>query len=159
MIRFITAAALVLTCSATAIAADGADAAATLASSAAAVAPALAADVDWALPAVHIGRASRGAVLPSLYVSLAGLQAYDAYSTVTGLRRGAVEANGVMKNVAGNPAALLGVKAGVTAASIVLAERLWKQNRRVAAIATMIATNGVMAAVAARNGSVLRAQR
>src|SRR5437667_5340415 len=102
MVRFITAAALVLTCSATAttaIAADGADAAATLASGAAAVAPALAADVDWALPAVHIGSASRGAVLPALYISLAGLQAYDAYSTVTGVRRGAVEANGLMKNV------------------------------------------------------------
>ena len=128
--------------------------------SVAAVVPALAADVDWALPAVHIGAgASRGSVLPSLYVSLGALQAFDGYSTTTGLRRGATEANGMMKNVAGNPAAMWIVKGGVTAVSIYAAERLWKQNRRVAAIATMVATNGLMAMVAARNASLLRAQR
>ena len=126
----------------------------------AAAAPALAADVDWALPAVHIGAgASRGSILPSLYVSLGALQAFDGYSTTTGLRRGATEANGVMKNVAGSPAAMWIAKGGITAASIYAAERLWKQNRRVAAIATMVATNGLMAMVAARNASVLRVQR
>ena len=122
--------------------------------------PALAADVDWALPAVHIGAgASRGSILPSLYVSLGALQAFDGYSTTTGLRRGATETNGMMKNVAGNPASMWIVKGGVTAVSIYAAERLWKRNRRVAAIATMVATNGLMAMVAARNASVLRAQR
>jgi len=121
--------------------------------------PALAADVDWSLPAIHVESASRGSVLPSLYASLAGLQAFDGYSTLVGVRRGAVETNGIIKNVAGNPAALWAVKAGATTASIFVAERLWKQNRRMAAIATMVATNGLMAAVAARNASVLRAQR
>jgi len=115
-----------------------------------------AADVELSLPTINY---SRGAVLPTLYVSLAGLQAYDVYATTTGLRRGAVEANGVMKNVAGNPAAMWAVKAGVTTATIVIAEQLWKQHRRTAAIVTMIASNGLMAVVAARNASVLRAQR
>ena len=115
-----------------------------------------AADVELSLPTINY---SRGAVLPTLYVSLAGLQAYDVYATTTGLRRGAVEANGVMKNVAGNPAAMWAVKAGVTTATIVIAEQLWKQHRRTAAIVTMIASNGLMAVVASRNASVLRAQR
>ena len=44
-----------------------------------------AADVELSLPTINY---SRGAVLPTLYVSLAGLQAYDVYATTTGLRRG-----------------------------------------------------------------------
>ena len=158
MIRLTATVALVLTFSGIpAFAADG-DNAATVSGAAAAVAS-VAADVDWARPSTYVGDLSRGGVLPSLYVSLAGLQAYDGYSTITGLKRGAVETNGIMKNVAGNPAAMFAMKAGVTAASILMAERLWKQNRRTAAIVTMIATNGLMAAVAARNASVLRAQQ
>ena len=161
MNRFAAATVLMLTIAAIpASAAERADAATGAGQGVAAAVPALAADVDWALPAVHIGAgASRGSVLPSLYVSLGALQAFDGYSTTTALRRGATEANGLMKNVAGNPAAMWIVKGGVTAASIYAAERLWKQNRRVAAIATMVATNGLMAMVAARNASVLRAQR
>ena len=103
--------------------------------------------------------ASRGPVLPSLYASLAALQAFDAYSTSSALKRGAVEANPMMKSIAGNSAALWAVKGGTTAASIYFAERLWKQNRRMHAIALMAATNGLMATVAARNASVLRQLR
>jgi hypothetical protein len=160
MIRLTATVALVLTVSVMpAYAADrnADDAAAVSGSVAGAVAP-LAADVDWSLPAVHVGDSSRG-VLPALYVSLAGLQAYDGYSTIRGLRQGAVETNGIVKGVAGNPAAMWAMKAGVTTASVVIAERLWKQNRRTAAIVTMVATNGLMAVVAARNAAVLRAQR
>jgi len=158
MNRLTAAAALVLTL--VALPVSAADAL-TVAGDAASDASTLAADVNWSLPAVHVGAASgsRGLVLPALYVSLGGLQAYDGYSTLTGLRRGAVETNGVMKNVVGNQAAMWAMKAGVTTGSIVVAERLWKQNRRVAAIATMVATNGLMAVVAAHNASVLRAQR
>jgi len=156
MIRATAALTLMMTFAGSfAVAAEPPDATGTVA----AAVPALAADVDWSLPPIHIASASRGAVLPSLYAGLAGLQAFDVYSTFAGLRRGAVEANGLMKGVAGNPAALWAVKAGATATSIIVAERLWKQNRRVAAIVTMVAANGVMAAVAARNASVLRAQR
>ncbi len=122
-----------------------------------AVAPPLATDVDWSLPPVHVGTLpGRGSALPALYGSLAGLNAFDAYSTTVGLSRGAAEANPQMKGVAGNPAALWAVKGGATAASILVAERLWKRNRRGQAIAVMVVTNGMMAVVAARNASVLR---
>jgi hypothetical protein len=106
---------------------------------------------------IHVESSSRGA-LPALYVTLAGLQAYDGFSTFRSVRNGGVEANPLMRNFAGNPAAVFAVKGGVTAASILVCERLWKQNRRTAAIMTMIATNGLMAAVVARNAS-MRAAR
>jgi len=48
------------------------------------------------------------------------------------------------------------VKGGVTAASILAADRLWRQGHKGKAIALMVTTNGVMAAVAAHNGSILR---
>ena len=161
MIRHTAAVALMLMFSGiAAAAADGiSDDAATVTGSKAAAFPALAADAEWGRPAIHVPDAPRGGVLPSLYVTLAGLHAYDGYSTVSGVHRGAAETNPVVKSVAGNPMAMIAVKGGVIAASIFMAERLWKQNRRSAAIATMIVTNGLMAAVAARNASVLRTQR
>ena len=160
MIRHTAALALALMFSGIPAAADGIsnDAAAVPGSMAPAL-PALAADAERALRATHVPGAWRGGVLPSLYVTLAGLQAYDGYSTVSGVHRGAAETNVVIKNAAGNPMAMIAIKGGVTAASIFMAERLWKQNRRTAAIVTMIATNGLMAAIAARNASVLRTQR
>jgi hypothetical protein len=118
----------------------------------------LAAGIDWSLPVAQVERSTRGPLLPALYVSLASLNAFDAYSTVAALERGAVEANPVMRGVAGNPAALWAVKGGVTALSIYAAERLWRNNRRVAAIAVMAVTNGLMTAVAARNSTVLSRQ-
>jgi hypothetical protein len=117
------------------------------------VAP-LAGDVDWSLRPFEIGGRRRPSVLPVLYVSFAVLQGFDAYSTTTGLSRGAQESNPMMRGVAGNSAAFWAVKAGSTAASIWFAERLWKNNR-VGAIVTMAVANGVMASVAARNASVL----
>jgi hypothetical protein len=91
-------------------------------------------------------------------LSLATLNAYDAYSTTSALGKGAVEANPLMRGVAGTPAALWAVKGGVTAMSIYAAERLWRDNHRVAAIALMAITNGVMAAVVTQNSRVLRAR-
>jgi hypothetical protein len=98
-------------------------------------------------------------VLPSLYVSLIGLEAYDGYSTTRGLRHGALESNTFMRGLAAKPAALWAVKGGATFVSIYMAERLWRKNRRGQAIALMVVTNGLMAAVAANNASVLHAQR
>ena len=115
-------------------------------------------DVDWSLRPIEIGARRRPSVLPVLYVSFAALQAFDAYSTTAGLARGAQEANPMMRSVAGNSAAFWAVKAGSTAASIWLAERLWKTNR-VGAIVTMVVANGVMASVATRNASVLKQLR
>jgi hypothetical protein len=118
----------------------------------------LATDTDWSVPAVHIGSGvgrSRGALLPSLYVSLAALNLYDAYTTRTGLNQGAIESNPATRGLVGSSAGFLAVKAAATATSIFLAERLWRQHRRGEAVAVMVISNGMMAAVAARNSSVL----
>lgn len=117
-----------------------------------------AASVDWSLRPVEISADRRPSVLPVLYVTLDALQVFDGYSTTTALGRGAHEANPMTAGVAGNSAAFWAVKAGSTAASIWFAERLWKTNR-VGAIVTMVAVNGMMASVAARNASVLKAVR
>ncbi len=119
--------------------------------------------IDWTVPAVHFGTRSesraRGSLLPALYVSLAALNAFDAYSTSTALSRGAAEANPLMRGIAGNNAALWAVKGSVTAGTVIIAERLWRKRRRAEAIAVMLVSNGVMSAVAAQNASVLRRQR
>jgi hypothetical protein len=119
----------------------------------------MAGDVDWSLAPVKFGRESRGALLPSLYVSLAALNAFDAYSTTKGLSLGAAEANPMMRGVANRPAMLWAVKGGVTAGSVYIAERLWKNNNKVGAVVVMVATNSMMATIAARNSSVIRSQR
>ena len=107
--------------------------------------------VPWVPPA-------RGAVLPSLYVGLIALEAYDGYSTTRGLQNGAVESNTLLRRLATNQAALWAVKGGATFVSIYMAERLWRKNRRGRAIALMLVTNGLMTAVALNNASVLRGQ-
>jgi hypothetical protein len=98
-------------------------------------------------------------VLPALYVSFAGVQVYDAYTTMNGTTHGAAEANPLMTGAAGNTATLWAVKGATAFTSIYFAERLWKQHRRGEAIAVMLVSNGIMAAVAARNASVIAAQR
>jgi len=99
--------------------------------------------------------ASRPLALPALYAGSAALQAFDAYSTLQALHLGAREANPLMQGVAVNPALLIGMKAAVTAASIVAAEQMWRQHHQLRAIALMAVSNGVMAAVAAHNASVI----
>ena len=89
-------------------------------------------------------------------MSLAGLNAVDAYTTSKGLSQGAIEANPMMRTVAGNQTMLWVVKGGATAGSIVIAERLWKNNKKGQAIAVMLATNGMMAVVSAHNASLQR---
>jgi hypothetical protein len=98
----------------------------------------------------------RALVLPALYVSLSALQAYDVYSTLAATRGGAVEANPLMRGAVGNPAAFVAIKAGVTGASIYMAERLWRDRKRTQAVLLMVASNGLMAYVAHHNAGVLR---
>jgi hypothetical protein len=107
-----------------------------------------------ASPAVLLP-ASRGAALPSLYVSLAALEMYDGYTTMTGVRHGAVEGNPVLGGAAANSPALWAIKGGAAVGVIFIAERLWRQHHRGQAVAVMLASNGIMAAVAARNARVL----
>jgi Domain of unknown function (DUF5658) len=99
---------------------------------------------------------TRGAALPALYGVLAGLQAYDGWSTVSAVNRGAVEANPAIARVATNPGAMWALKVGATSASVYAAERLWRRHRRAEAIATMIAVNSMMVVVATRNASVMQ---
>lgn len=101
----------------------------------------------------------RPLMLPGLYAGSAFLQGYDAYSTLTALKSGASEANPLMKGITKNPAAFIALKAGVTMASIMSAERMWKDDHRIAAVVMMVASNGMMAAVAAHNASVLQRVR
>jgi hypothetical protein len=94
---------------------------------------------------------TRPLVLPVLYVSFAGLQAFDGYSTSNGINHGAVESNPLLRAAVDHPAALWAVKGGAAVTSIWAAERLWRHNRRGEAIAVMVAANAVMAVVAANN--------
>ncbi|MBS1818268.1 MAG: hypothetical protein JSU08_10085 [Acidobacteria bacterium] len=100
-------------------------------------------------------RFRRPSVLPALYAASAALQGYDAYSTLSGLKSGAVEANPLMKPVVKNPAAFVALKAGVAATSIMAAEKMWKSGNRLGAIGVMVASNVAMGLVAANNARVL----
>jgi hypothetical protein len=157
-----TAAAFVLVfASSLPAAAADATAGATAAASSREAQPMSGADIDWTLPAVHFGapEAARGTLLPVLYVGLAGLNVFDAVSTSVGLSRGGTEANPLMRGVAGTPVAMWAVKGGITAATIYTAERLWRNDRKAQAILVMVASNVMMATVAARNVRVLQQQR
>ena len=107
---------------------------------------------------INIPQPTRPAALPALYVSLAGLQAYDGYSTIKGVRDGATEANPLVGGLANQPAAFWTLKAVSTATTIYFAEQLWRQHKRGQAILTMVVANAVMGAVAAHNTSVIKAR-
>jgi hypothetical protein len=100
-------------------------------------------------------RRGRPSMLPALYAASAALQGYDAYSTLTALKNGGVEANPLMKNVVKSPAAFVALKASVTATSIVAAEKMWKSGNRIGAVGVMVASNVMMGMVAAHNSKVL----
>jgi hypothetical protein len=91
----------------------------------------------------------RGVLLP-LYASFAALQALDAHSTLRALDAGATEANPLMGGVAQKPAALLAIKAGLTASTIYLVEKVRLKSRG-AAIALMAALNSLYATIVAHN--------
>jgi hypothetical protein len=104
---------------------------------------------------VALARQPRPGALVPLYASFATLQVLDAHSTSRALDRGAVEANPVMKGLAGNPTALLALKAAGTAGVIFASERMWKKNRT-AAVLFMVAANSAMAWVVQHNYRAVR---
>ena len=104
----------------------------------------------------HFKQPERPWALPALYGSSAFLQGFDAYLTFAALKRGASEVNPVLKPISGNAVAFVAVKAGLTAASFVAAERLWKDNHRLGAVALMVASNAIMVVVTAHNVAVLQ---
>jgi len=111
-----------------------------------------------AIPRLAMPPITRPALLPGLYAGLIALQGFDIYSTTNALRHGAGEANPMMQGIVGSPALFWSVKAAATVTPMLAAERLWKHNKA-GAIAVMVVSNGVMAAVAAHNASVLHTQR
>ena len=96
--------------------------------------------------------------MKKLYVSYAALQASDIITTTVGLSGNAREANPLLGNVARSPAAMIGVKAAGTVATIYTIEKLRKRNP-VAASITLIALNATMAAVTINNVSVVTSQK
>lgn len=88
-----------------------------------------------------------------------GLQGYDVYSTLTGMKAGHVENNPMLRGMAGRPGTFIAVKVGLTATTIYAAERMWRNDHKKAAIVLLAVSNGLMTAVAVRNASVLRQRR
>jgi len=126
------------------------------------ISPATIAAVANSAPAANTDLATRSsfkygrpAALPALYAASAALQGYDVASTLRALQNGAHEANPMMKSMVKSPAAFVAMKTGVTAASIMSAEQLWKSNHRMGAVGMMLATNVFMGMVAAHNSRVL----
>jgi Domain of unknown function (DUF5658) len=120
---------------------------------------AMAGGIDWSMPPVHIGGAAkRPGTLAGLYVSLAGLQVYDAMSTARGMKQGAREANPLMQGAVNNQAMFWGLKAATTALPMIMAEKMWKKNK-VGAVAMMAVANSVAAIVAANNARVIKGGR
>ena len=101
------------------------------------------------------GRLHRPGALPAMYAASVALQGYDAYSTLTALKAGGVEANPMMKTLTKSPAAFIAIKAGTAALSIMAAENMWKSGHKAAAIGVMVASNIAMSVVAANNARVL----
>ena len=97
-------------------------------------------------------RLHRPSALPALYVASAGLQGYDAYSTLTALKHGGVEANPFMKSVVKHPAAFVALKASVATTSIMAAERMWKNGNRLGAVMAAVAAGDSHSLALARDG-------
>jgi uncharacterized protein DUF5658 len=97
-------------------------------------------------------------LLTSLYVSTVSLQMLDAHSTCLLVENGGREANPMLAGLVSNPPVFYAAKAGVAAASILAARSLAKHNKK-AAIITLIAMNGVYAAVVTHNYRAANAQR
>ncbi len=101
---------------------------------------------------------TRPMALIPMYASLAALQGFDIYTTSSSLKQGGVEANPLMKPMAGRNLASIAVKAAATAGSIYFTERAWKQNRK-GAVILMTAINVATAAVVAHNTQVARQRK
>jgi hypothetical protein len=93
-------------------------------------------------------RTAQGVVSAAIVAGL--LLASDGYLTWTAVHHGAVEQNVIVKPVAGNAPGLLGVKVGMSVATILLMERLRHDHPR-AAVWMMVALNSGASWVVWRN--------
>jgi hypothetical protein len=88
-----------------------------------------------------------------MYIAHGALQAADVATTLAAINRGAREANPLMQGAAGHPAALVGVKAAATVATVFTVEQVRKRNPT-AAIVALVAINSTLAVVAVHNARV-----
>lgn len=88
--------------------------------------------------------------LTALHVSFGALQIMDVLSTVRGINAGLKESHPLMRGLAGHPAAMVAIKVGAGATTILLTRRVARKNR-VAALITMAAVNSAYAVVVAQN--------
>jgi hypothetical protein len=95
--------------------------------------------------------------LTLLSAGFAALEAYDTFSTLRLVGKGAAEQNPLMTGLVTRPAAFVTVKSVVTLTSIVAAEQLWREHHRAAAIALMAISTSVMGVTAVHNQTSLRA--
>ena len=97
-------------------------------------------------------------VLTALQVTTVATQILDVHSTMKAMNNGAVEANPMMRGVAKNPAAFIGVKAAMSAGLVYATHKMAKRNK-VAAIVTSAAINSAYLVVAHHNYKVARSSR
>jgi hypothetical protein len=86
-----------------------------------------------------------------LYLSFATLQMFDVHSTMLAVHRGAHELNPLVRSIDAEPVAMTAFKLGTTAATVLFAEKLWRDHRRTAAVISMVALNGTYAWIVASN--------
>jgi len=111
-----------------------------------------------ATAAVPAGMSPRPSLtLPALQVSFGALQIMDVVSTTRALNAGLTEGNTAMRGVVDRPLAVAAVKAGATAATIFLVNRVARKNRA-AAILTMVAINSAYSVVVVHNFRAVRHQ-
>jgi len=92
-----------------------------------------------------------------LYYGYAVLQMTDAATTLVSVNRGAREANPLLQDAAGSPAAMIGIKAATIAGTILMLEKV-RRDHPVVATASLIAINATLAVVAVNNVSVVTRQ-
>ena len=90
-----------------------------------------------------------------LFASYAVLQALDIDSTRRALNAGATEQNPLMRPIVSSTPAMIAFKAAATAGTLVIANRLAKQNR-VAGYLLMFALNSAYIYVVANNYKIAR---
>lgn len=100
-------------------------------------------------------RGPRRAVLSSLHAVTGVVQTYDGMLTMRVLQAGGTETNPLVKPVAGNEGAMLGVKVAAAVATVIGSETLWHNNHRLGAILASAVANSAMAMIAHHNARVL----
>ena len=98
-------------------------------------------------------------MLLAMYRTAGLLQAYDCFSMPKAIAANHVAPNPMMAPLVNHPSLVIAAKAGMTIAPIAAAENPWRTNHHRQAIAMLIVSNGLMAAVGAHNAMVLRGQR